>query len=341
MREQFFYFNRRVYKEQAKMQLKKHWKSPVLVFLCCTAVYCLCAIAGTAIMFNVMQEWLTQIQSISSLDNFDSESIFLFLSAYGDISSWGFLLNTIILAISGILITALAYFFLTFAKDNEKATFATFLEGLSYWFKGIRALLWYILWLFLWALLACIPMIIGDALMGISFLSGTLESPLHEISILLIIVSYIACFIILIIKSISYSQMFFILADNPDTGVLQAMRKSIAITEGYKGSLFVMALSFIGWALLINLIVGILTVVTFPASANNFASSASLLIPLAFYCIGYIFLGSYAYTSFAYAYYDMLKFSTGKSMHSLEDQTNNTEPLQNIEEHHNTDKIQD
>ena len=56
-----------------------------------------------------------------------------------------------------------------------------------------------------------------------------------------------------IVKALAYSQTFFIVAENPHISVRKAMRLSIAMTKGYKGDLFVLGLSFIGWALLSTL----------------------------------------------------------------------------------------
>lgn len=49
------------------------------------------------------------------------------------------------------------------------------------------------------------------------------------------------------IKSFSYSQYYFILADNPDADLRQALKTSIKMTKGYKGELFVAYLSFMNW----------------------------------------------------------------------------------------------
>ena len=43
---------------------------------------------------------------------------------------------------------------------------------------------------------------------------------------------------------------FFIKIDNPDIGAMDAIRQSKAMMHGHKGRLFVLGLSFIGWALL-------------------------------------------------------------------------------------------
>jgi uncharacterized membrane protein len=42
----------------------------------------------------------------------------------------------------------------------------------------------------------------------------------------------------------------FILADNPKIGYKRALKLSMAMTEGQKGAIFVLWLSFIGWFLL-------------------------------------------------------------------------------------------
>ena len=60
-----------------------------------------------------------------------------------------------------------------------------------------------------------------------------------------------------IIKSFSYAMSFFILHDNPDMKPLEAIRQSKIMMRRYKGKLFVLYLSFIGWYLLGYLTLGI------------------------------------------------------------------------------------
>lgn len=50
-----------------------------------------------------------------------------------------------------------------------------------------------------------------------------------------------------IIKSYSYSQMFFVLAENPKLSSYQAMKISKILTRKHKADLFFMGLSFVGW----------------------------------------------------------------------------------------------
>ena len=114
------------------------------------------------------------------------------------------------IVVSGIFAIAFAKFFLDLS-NGINPTFDGFFKSLELWAKGVLEILWSSLFIFLWSLLFVVPGII---------------------------------------KSIAYSQAFFILAEYPDVSVTQALKISQKITKGYKADLFVLELSFVGWALL-------------------------------------------------------------------------------------------
>ncbi len=60
----------------------------------------------------------------------------------------------------------------------------------------------------------------------------------------------IAGFVMVIIKGISYSMVPFILAENPQIDYKRALKMSIYMTDGQKGAIFVLILSFLGWMIL-------------------------------------------------------------------------------------------
>jgi uncharacterized membrane protein len=60
-----------------------------------------------------------------------------------------------------------------------------------------------------------------------------------------------------IVKSFSYSMVFYIMRDNPEIEPLDAIDKSKIMMKGYKGKLFLLMLSFIGWMFLALLTLGI------------------------------------------------------------------------------------
>ena len=61
-----------------------------------------------------------------------------------------------------------------------------------------------------------------------------------------------------IIKGLSYSLTYYILAVDDKIGPNEARKLSMQMMKGYKGQLFVLYLSFIGWALLSILTFGVL-----------------------------------------------------------------------------------
>jgi uncharacterized membrane protein len=67
-----------------------------------------------------------------------------------------------------------------------------------------------------------------------------------------------------IIKMYAYSMAPYILAEHPEMTAREALRESIRMTEGYKMELFVLQLSFIGWALLGVLTFGLLYIWLYP-----------------------------------------------------------------------------
>lgn len=60
-----------------------------------------------------------------------------------------------------------------------------------------------------------------------------------------------------IIVAIGVSQTYYILLDNPDIGIMDAIKQSWQLMKGHKLDYFILQLSFIGWAILAALSFGI------------------------------------------------------------------------------------
>lgn len=67
-----------------------------------------------------------------------------------------------------------------------------------------------------------------------------------------------------IIKAIAYSQAKYVIHDNPRLKGKEAIEISKRMTNGFKGDLFSMYLSFIGWYILVGLTGGILSIYVTP-----------------------------------------------------------------------------
>ena len=77
-----------------------------------------------------------------------------------------------------------------------------------------------------------------------------------------------------IVKSYSYSMALYIRADNKGKGARECIAESAKMTDGHKMDLFVLHLSFIGWALLAPFTLGLLYIWLTPymnaATANAY-----------------------------------------------------------------------
>lgn len=84
-----------------------------------------------------------------------------------------------------------------------------------------------------------------------------------------------------IVKSISYSMAPYILAENKGKSALECINESKAMTNGHKMDLFVLSLSFIGWALLCGITFGIAAIWVMPYMQATFTNAYNSLKPVA------------------------------------------------------------
>jgi uncharacterized membrane protein len=84
-----------------------------------------------------------------------------------------------------------------------------------------------------------------------------------------------------IIKSFSYSMSMYILAENKGKSANECIRESMAMTNGHKMDLFVLGLSFIGWALLCGITFGIASIWVIPYMQTTYANAYKSLKPAA------------------------------------------------------------
>lgn len=125
--------------------------------------------------------------------------------------------DQIILIVGGALQLGLVIFTLNLVR-GKKAELGQLFDGFKNFVNSLVANLLTILFIFLWALLLIVPGIIA---------------------------------------AISYSQTFYLLADNKKLSGREAIKKSKAMMQGYKMKYFLLCLRFTGWFLLCILTLGI------------------------------------------------------------------------------------
>ncbi len=83
-----------------------------------------------------------------------------------------------------------------------------------------------------------------------------------------------------IIKGFSYSMSMYILAENKGKPALECIKESQAMTEGHKAELFILYMSFVGWALLGVFTLGIAYIWVLPYMSATFANAYESLKPV-------------------------------------------------------------
>ncbi len=106
-----------------------------------------------------------------------------------------------------------------------------------------------------------------------------------------------------IIAAFRYSQSFYIMHDNPELSAMDCLRESKRIMAGNKAKLFILALSFIGWAIL-----AVLPGAIYSGIFVDLNEIPSLFENLMIFVLGagYLWVGAYFYTT-TVAFYELLK----------------------------------
>lgn len=84
-----------------------------------------------------------------------------------------------------------------------------------------------------------------------------------------------------IIKTFSYSMSLYILAENKGKSAKECIKESMEMTDGHKMELFVLGLSFIGWALLGMITLGIAYIWITPYMQATYTNAYLSLKPVA------------------------------------------------------------
>lgn len=251
------FFNRALFKANAKAKLKGNW-----------------LVAGAiTLLYLIFQGFATVGGRLLP----DSKALELYYQNVAEGSAFSLPGNTLAqsfvgmalllfsLMIGVILTLAVSRWALNLSVGSEAVGIGDFMSGFRFFLKAIGAELWQNLWVSLWSALFFVPAIIAFVF-GLIAQGGSMGSEfttLGMIAIIIGVVLYLLGIVVAIIKSISYSQMYFILSEEK-IGVLRSMRISKRMTKEHLGNLFILDLSFILWWMLSALTLGLATFYVFP-----------------------------------------------------------------------------
>lgn len=205
------------------------------------------------------------------------------------------------------------YYFLCVYRRQNPTLATVFKSGFSDYGRILGGVLYRNLFLALWSLIALIPiftfpLIFGSVITFNNYASFYAFQLRYEgIVALLVFLAIIVFMIPAIIKGLAYFAVPYLLLDHPDVKATKAIGLSKRITEGHKGKIFAMQLSFVGPPIGI-LILYVMLIVLVPYAILGF--SIFILLFELFYLL---YFGPYMEVSFAGLYEEMKRYalSTG------------------------------
>jgi uncharacterized membrane protein len=152
-----FIFNRKQYKEVAKMQLQGRWSTLILSILISYAIFFVFYMAGY-IPFVIKLFSQTRAELDNTVRSFDtfSNNIVVFFKTFGWLILFMFA-SMLILTICKIAVYRVG---IVMSHTRDKVSLSEYINGFNLWAHGILGDLWGSLWIFLWSLLLIVPGII-------------------------------------------------------------------------------------------------------------------------------------------------------------------------------------
>lgn len=241
-------FDRKKYKQFAKLQLKGRWTVPVLMTL-------------IALIINVifsLPEYINYPyeQLLAAIQQGDFYAVVnFFYNSDSQISNTPFILSIIHTLVTFVLTFVCVRIYIRLSQSPDKVSFTDYLQNFNYWGRGILVGLWKFLWLIIWSLII-LPITFICAFIIVMFetpkimAGGDINEILIAPTLILTVIILVLLTIIRIVKGLSYSMAELIAAEHEKCTITQALNISKKITKGHKKELFLMYLSFILWYLL-------------------------------------------------------------------------------------------
>ena len=241
-------FDRKKYKQFAKLQLKGRWTVPVLMTL-------------IALIINVifsLPEYINYPyeQLLAAIQQGDFYAVAnFFYNSDSQISNTPFILSIIHTLVTFVLTFVCVRIYIKLSQSPDKVSFSDYLQNFNYWGRGILVGLWKFLWLIIWSLII-LPITFICAFIIVMFetpkimAGGDINEILIAPTLILTVIILVLLTIIRIVKGLSYSMAELIAAEHEKCTITQALNISKKITKGHKKELFLMYLSFILWYLL-------------------------------------------------------------------------------------------
>ena len=271
-----------------KVLSPNYWWGLLLVFLYTIIVSTASSVVSgiTGIFSSVFSMMITSASAAVKSNASVSDIVRVFMPIVGTMMVISFISSLAAYAIVIFLANPLACgrtkWFIT--EREQKGMHSV--EALFYSFRKdkyrhlVSGMAWKLLWTYLWSLVSIIPILFPTVIsilfamkadayvaqMSLYFRFSTTAVWIVTIIILVVLflISVLISIMINLNRYYAYFYVPYILLDEPDIGCRDALKKSLRMTDGQKGRIFILDLSFIGWWCLVSLTCGFLAIALYP-----------------------------------------------------------------------------
>ena len=257
-----------------------------------TLVYLLLAAGISAAVGLLIPSPLTTYTVYTAMGADPETALFLALGQAGGIS---FFLNILLTLLTMVLSFGYSAWALGRSRGEELG-YRELFHGFRMAGRVIGMRLWVLVLTFLWGLAVAIPaaLLIGALLLvGVS---GGADGAVYLSDgaaiavVVLVLVIYLAAVVLLAIITLRYAMSDYTLLDAPEAGAFAAVRRSRELMRGRKRAYFVLLLSFLGWFLLVVLLMLLPMAVCTALLAAAVMSAPVLVLPLWMLMTALVFL---------------------------------------------------
>lgn len=252
------FFNRQEAKWKARMAMRGAYPHPMLV----TLVYMLLSVGVTALVMRFVTNPFDLAYQYMWEGRYEISDIYRYVFTAERTT-----LFTVVQLLIGLYGMVVGFGYTSYClrlARGEQPGYRNLLDGFAVAGRVLAAGILMNIFANLWAALGLIPYVI---LMVISIMTDALV--LLPVAFLFLILAIILA----TVAGLRYRLTYYFLLDNPEMGAMEAIRHSKAAMKGWKGSAFLLELSFVGWMLLVPFTFGILALWLHPyigASDANF-----------------------------------------------------------------------
>lgn len=241
------------FRVRARKALQNHWQIALLIGLIAALPELLSQLVSALTGGSAVQRLTVLIENDMNILYSNERLASELQSILNDQGfQWSAILRVVAWLVAPALSLGMTAYLLGLLRMQAGTVFSVF-SRMKIWYKSIGLHIMTSLKAFLWALPGIAVTIAATFLLAYNVSSADLNRLVSWVNFLAY-AGTLSAIIPMVLALLRYAMASMVLADEPSTGVMQAIRRSKELMKHQKGNFFLLMLSFVGWYLLLVLL---------------------------------------------------------------------------------------